>query len=566
MIGFRWTIRLRLAVGFGLTILALLVAGVVGIQSLGSLERDVRRSVGQVAEVGHLLFLTHDATLRLVALSQAELMGTERFQAAAMDSLSALADSLRWVLVTASPLSTEERQRLEQIGTLQGRIEVRLAVARAYRDVGRIDDAFRQAGVATRTLDSLFAQSAAINLQQERRAAATLDRVGTVVADRRFVLAGLLVAGVVLGLLFGRLTWQAITGPVDWLVGAARTLGSGDLRVTVSTEGLDEEYRELASAFSETADALRRVVAEIQREAEAVAQAAISLNTASEQAADSTGQISTVVAEIARESESQRQHLATSETVLAEVGEAAETVGSTARRSREVGSEIREIAHQTRSGIAQALDSLGRAERVIRSSADAVKRLETASQAVEKFVSAIVTVADQTDLLSLNAAIEAARAGEHGRGFAVVADEVRKLAGDSSRAAEEVRGVVDKMHSQVAEAVSAFKRGVAGLGDVGTVSRTADEALAAIDKAVGRVEELAASVAQAAEASGKAVRALVTRLTEVGAQAETQASASEEAAAAAQETAATAQEVSATAHTLQESAERLNQMISRFRV
>lgn len=563
---FQWTIRARLALGFGLTVIVLFAAGVVAVRSLGSVQENARRYVGQVAGTGNRLFLTHDATLRLVALAQAELMGTERLQAAAMDSLTAVADSLRWLLVTQSGLGTEERTRLERMGAYQGRIEVRLAVARAYRDLGRLDDAFRQAGFATRALDSLLAHAAAINQGQEERAAAALTRIDRAVTLRRLVVWVLLIGGAAFAVWFSHLTWQRITEPVDRLVEAARTLGRGDLRVSLERGGLDREYQELATAFSETAARLRELLAHVQQEAEAVSQAATALNAASEQAADSTGQISTVVAEIAREAEAQRQNLAASESVLGGVGEAAEIVGGTARRSHDLGNEIRSTAHETRSGIAQALESLSRAERVLRESGDTVRRVEQASEAVEKFVGAVVTVADQTDLLSVNAAIEAARAGEQGRGFAVVADEIRKLAADSGRAAEEVRGVVTRMQEEVAAAVQAFTKGVSGLGDVGAVSRMAANALEAIDSAVESVEEVAASVARAAEESRGSVQALVVRLTEIGTQAEAQAAASEQAAAAAQQTAATSQEVSATAHTLQESAQRLNAMISQFRV
>lgn len=562
----RWTIRLRLILGFGLTTAALVLAGFVGIRSLDSVEEDARLNIARVAETGSLLFFAHDATLRLVALGQAQLMGAQSLQPAELDSLTAFADSIRWLLVRGPSLTTEERARLEEMGGLQGRIEVRLAVARAYRDLGRLDDAFRQAGFATRALDSLFVRAAALQRAQQMRADAALDRIDYVVATRRWILSTLLLLGLAVAVYFSRFTWLSITRPLDGLVDAARTLGSGDLRVDLPSEGLDTEYRALADAFNETTARLRRLLAEVQQEAESVAQAATALNAASEQAADSTGQISTVVAEIAREAEAQRQHLGASEAALSNVGAAADIVGGTARRSHELGQEIRATAHRTQTGIAEALQSLSRAEHVLRESGEAVRRLEAASQAVEKFVAAVVAVADQTDLLSLNAAIEAARAGDHGRGFAVVADEVRKLAADSARAADDVRGIVHRMRESVTSAVEAFTKGVEGLGDVGAVSRTAAEALQAIDAAVQSVEEIGSSVARAAEESRGAVQALAGRLAEIGAQSEAQAAASEQAAAAAQETAATSEEVSATAHTLQESAGRLNALVSRFRV
>lgn len=560
------TIRTRLLAGFGLAVLALTVAGVVGIRSLEYLNGEVQESVSHVEAIGNRLFRTHDATLRLVALAQGSLMGAEGSRSATADSLSVLADSLRRSLIGEPGLSTEERRILEQIGGLQGRIEVRLAVARAYRDIGRLDDAFRQAGIATTALDSLFRAATALNERQEARTEGTLRELGAVVNDRRFLLIMLLVLGLAAATFFGRLTWHTITEPLDRLVAVARSVGEGDLRARVSTHGFPEEYRVLATALVETTARLREMLGEIQKEAGAVASAAISLHTASEQAATSTGEISDVMSEIAREAEEQRENLSASSEVIGEVGEAAGSLEGTAHQSSKAGDVIRDTAGKTRAGLERSLESLKKAEVVIEDSADAVTRLKAASGTIEQLVDAIASIADQTELLALNAAIEAARAGEHGRGFAVVAEEVRKLAADSTRAAEEVRGVVDAMQKQIEAAVVAFQAGVASLGDVGDVSRSATAALGAIDRAVPEVEAVAESVAGAAEAARGAVQALTDRLGTVGVHAESQAAASEEAAAAAEESAAVAEQVAATASNLQDSADRLNRLAARFRV
>jgi methyl-accepting chemotaxis protein len=552
-------------IGFGLTVAALLVAGLVAIAALGALRRDVHDNVARAADVGRLLAVSHDATLRLVALAQADLMGgTARRDAA--DSLSELADSVRRALVLGAQLSDEERARLERIGGLQGRIEVRLAVARAYRDLGRLDDAFRQAALGAATLDSLFDESAAIAVGQERHADAALATIDALVARRRTWLRALLAAGALAALAFGTLTWRAVTRPLDRIVAAARTLGGGDLRAAVPTTGWDREYLALAVAFNETAERLRRVVADVQSEAESVHRAADGLDAAADQAADSTGQISSVVANVAREAEAQRLTLAEAADMLRDTQARAAALDGAAQRSREAGWEIRSTALRSRTSVAGAVDTLSRAQTVIGSSSQAVARLEVASVAIEQFVAAVRRVADQTQLLSLNAAIEAARAGESGRGFAVVAEEVRKLAEHSAAAAAEVQDVVDAMRRQVEEAADAFKRGVAGLGDVSDVSRATATALQAIDDAVTRVEDVAGAVSQAADATRVAVRTLGDRVGATAAQAEAQAAAGEQAAAAAQQTAATSQEVAATAHGLQQSAARLRALVAGFRV
>jgi methyl-accepting chemotaxis protein len=336
--------------------------------------------------------------------------------------------------------------------------------------------------------------------------------------------------------------------------------------VSVPVSGLDDEYMVLATTFTRMADKLRDVVEDIQREASEIARAAESLNGAAEQAASSTGQISSAMAGVARDAVHQRRQLAASETVLANVGTSARTLTGVATRSRELGESIRSTSLRTRAGILQAMEVLERARHVIDGSKGEVNGLEVAFAEVVRFTSAIQAVADQTNLLALNAAIEAARAGEHGRGFAVVADEVRKLAEQSGRAADEVNAIVLTMRQRIASTAKAFAHGVTELGDVGSVSRAAVAALDAVEGAVSGVDEVASSVSAAAVSHSSAVSELVSTLSAAGQQADTQASASQEAAAAAQETAASAEQVAATAQQLASNASRLEALVVGFKV
>jgi len=560
------TTRARLLAGFGGVLLTLLASGVLGIRSLGGVHDQVRSSVSEASELNRTLFQGHAATLQFVALAEAALLTGSGDQDSRLDSLASLADSLRRVLLGGATLSTVDRATLEQVGALQGRIEVRLAVGRAYRDVGRLPDAARQAALATAALDTLFRQTTSLDRAQDARTQATLDLVWEKVNRQRLVFAVLVAVGLVTAVLFGGLTWRAVTAPLDPLTAAARALGRGDLRVDVSGDGLDAEYQALTDAFAQTSARLRAVVADIQREAEEVTGAADALNAASEQAASSTGEISATMADIAREAQGQQDNLAASGRVLAAVEASAAGLAEIAARSQALGNEIRSTAMRTRSGIAEALGTLERAEQVIGVSASQVEKMEAASEAVGEFVHVIQRVASQTNLLALNAAIEAARAGDHGRGFAVVAEEVRKLASHSAAAAAETASVVATLRAEVAKAATAFKEGAASLGDVTTVSHTVAGALDEIDGAVTGVDGVAAALDGAAASNHAAVRSLAEQLAATGVRAEAQAASSEEAAAAAEETAATAEEVASTAHQLSANAGRLKALVSSFQV
>ena len=559
------TIRGRLLVGFSATLCALAASGLLSIYAIQRLYRDMRTTVAATNRTSSALFQGYDATLRYVATAQAMILDGRSDRVAEAESLSVVADSLRRSLLRSEELDVDDRRALEQLGTMQGQLEVRFSVARAFRDVGQTDAATRQAFLATAMLDSLFAQAGHLTKVQDERAKEALLRVRGAVATRRSLLLLVLALGFLAAVIFGVWTWRAIAFPLDRLTAAAAALGEGDLRVTVPLAGLDQEYLVLATTFTRMAERLRRVVDDIQREAAEITRAAESLNAAADQAASSTGQISTAMAGVAREAEAQRRQIVSSESVLGDVGMSAHSLNDVAARSRELGESIRSTSLRTRAGILQALEVLDRARSVIDGSKGEVNGLELAFAEVVRFTSAIQAVADQTNLLALNAAIEAARAGEHGRGFAVVAEEVRKLAEESGRAADEVNAIVLAMRERIAGTAKAFAQGIHELGDVGSVSRAAVAALQAVDDAVVGVDQVASSVNAAAAAHAAAVTQLVESLTAAGVQADTQASTSQEAAAAAQQTAASAEQVAATAQQLATNAVRLEELVVGFK-
>lgn len=559
-------LRDRLRNGFGLVTLTLIVCGLLGVTALNLVRSELRTRVRDVADISGRLSRTRDATLRFVALSQAQLMNTNTAIDGRTDSIGTMANAARDGLVQSPVLGTVERATLERMGQLQGGLEVRFAVARAYRDVGRAADAYRQAALATAMLDTLFAETSVITRAQDGRTAAALDRVERIVAWWRAVLVSLLVLGTMAAVLFARSSMQAVSAPLARLTDAARTFGEGDLRVTVRPDGMDAEYATLARAFGGMADRLRVMIAEVQGEAASVAAAAQALTQASEQTAASTGAISDTVQRIADGAAAQRVALTESAAAIARVTESTGELADTAERSRAVGEAVRSGASRVRAGLSDALTTLDRAQSVIGSSGDQVEHLRVTADAVGTFVSQVREIADQSNLLALNAAIEAARAGEHGRGFGVVADEVRKLAGQSATAADEAQRIVRDMREAFEAASVSYRRGVAELGDVGAVSRTAGEAIDAIDGAVSGTDRVAASLGTVADTSRSAVEQVAVHVRTTVAQADVQGTMSETAAAAAQETAATAEEVAATAHHLAESAMRLREIVGKFQV
>jgi methyl-accepting chemotaxis protein len=564
-------VRDRLRWGFGSVTLTLLACGGLGITALEVVHSDLRKSVHQATEVTGRLSRVRDATLRFVALSQAGLMtpagsADDSLRQERLDTLSAEAEAEHDALMQTSSLGTDERVTLERLGELQGDLEVRFAVARAYRDIGRPADAFREGALATHAVDTLFDEAAVIARAQDSRTSTTLAHVEGLVTGWRAGLLALLVLGMVATVVFTRATVRAVTRPLGVLTHAARTLGDGDLRTTVAPDGLDTEYAEFAQAFAETASRLRAAIAEVQQEAQEVADSASSLTAASSATAASTGEISDAVSQVASGVTAQRAALAASGAAIEDVTRSTVGLADAASRAKTMGERVRDGALRIRDGLEEAVRTFERAEAVITLSGDNVDGLRSTAETVQVFVDRVREIAEQSNLLALNAAIEAARAGDHGRGFGVVADEVRKLATQSSAAATEAARIVNGMRDQFTAASKSYRSSVAELGDVGRVSQATSDALAAINGAVDGTAAIAVAVGTAADTSRQAVEELIARVQSTAKQADEQGSRAEGAAAAAEQTAATAQEVAATASHLADSAVRLRTVTSRFKV
>jgi methyl-accepting chemotaxis protein len=563
----RWTIRRRVMLGFGSVIALLFVTGALGSAMLRSAHHNLQQQTLQVINVKNQLFASQEATRQYVVLAQNDLLRTGASTVGtSMDSVSAVADSLRLQLNLGDAMTDSERVSLARIGSIQGRIGTRLAIARAWMDVGNPAAATQHTAASSLLLDSLFAISSAIIAAEDSRATAMLARADRIVTRQQVLVQSLLVVGLLAALVVGFATLRAVTKPLDMLAHGARRVGEGNLKTTIDPTGLDEEYRVVAQALADTTLRLSQLVREIQNEARDVASAAGALTVASGAAAESTNRVSESMLHIASAAQEQRGAVETTHAVLSNVRAASNVLESTASDAGALEGEVRQLTEGARLGIGEALDALGRARDVIGASLVNVERVEKASAIVQQFLQTIQQLSEQTDLLALNAAIEAARAGESGRGFAVVAEEVRRLADHSNRTADDVREVVTSMRHEVTTASAAFRDGVSSLGNVDATSRSVTDALNTINLAIARMDELTRAVRNTAQSNRESVDALDQQVAATTTHAEAQAASSEKARAAAEETAAASEEVAATASQLADSAQRLSTLVTAFSV
>jgi methyl-accepting chemotaxis protein len=217
--------------------------------------------------------------------------------------------------------------------------------------------------------------------------------------------------------------------------------GEGDLTHRLPVEGKDE-IANLSLSFNKFINKVQNIIKEIQLSAKAVNNSSIDLSSLSQKSLISHEQQNTETAQIA---------IASNE-MLSTINEIAGNATAAAGLAEHANTEA-----QTSKGIVN--DSAMSAQQLsseITSASDVISELNTQCSSIDSVLSVIQSIAEQTNLLALNAAIEAARAGEQGRGFAVVADEVRTLAGRTQKATLEVNGIIAQLQNKAIEAVSAI--------------------------------------------------------------------------------------------------------------
>ena len=525
------TIRGRLVAGFGAALLALVASGALGLYTVGRVHRDLRAEVVEVGDVGGRLARSNDATLRFVALAQARLLGGATMSPARLESLAADADSLRRALLAGTALTTADRAAIEQVGAMQGRIEVRLAVAQAFRDVGRPAEAAREAALATASLDTLVAHAALVGAAAEARTEAALARADEHVAAQRLQLAALFALGLAAAAVFGFFTWRAVAVPLARLSEAARALGRGDLRAVPSAHGLDREYRLLTDAFAQMAEGLREVLRELERGANDVAGTAEELASGAEETNAAAEEVAGAASAIATSAAAQTAGL---EAVAAAAARSAARATEVATHADEAEHAAEQVTRSAAAGAAaagQALERMAAVSGMTDDAAPAVAELVDSVRRIGEVTETIHGIARQTNLLALNAAIEAARAGEHGRGFAVVAEEVKKLAADTAQALEGVRRLTTEAGAAARRTAERFTAVRAGVASGDAVIRSSSVELERIAREIAESRSAVARIAAAARAQVNEAATLTREIDGI--------------AAAAQENAATSEQVSA---------------------
>ncbi|WP_311968347.1 methyl-accepting chemotaxis protein [Pseudomonas baltica] len=535
----------KLILGFALCALITLVVGLLGSRGIGQLSESLKSVFSN-----NLVSVAGTAQAKIKAVGQSRdlyrlyLASASSAPQSVKDEFLASMDANRQASEKAyaqyrkTPLDDDERAAGDQMDrdwpAYQAMIQQYLTLLKAG-DVdnarvlllGDVQKAYRV------VMDELTVMSDSNDRQVKEGAEQAQQRE----SSAKTVLYSGIVLAFIAALLLGLMISRLISRPIATAVASAQRIASGDLTQSIVSTGKDEAGQ-LLSALNDMQNSLKSTIQQIASASDQLAGAAEELNTVTDNSSRGL---------VRQNDEIQQAATAVTEMTSA-VEEVAHNAVSTSEASKTTSQQASDGRHKAR----DAVTAINGATTEIAASTTMVQDLAGQVRDIGKVLDVIRAIADQTNLLALNAAIEAARAGEQGRGFAVVADEVRALAARTQASTGEIEGMISSVQLSADQAVGAMHKSQTLVTDTQALARQTGEALELIADGIAQINDRNMVIATASEEQAHVAREVDRNLLNIQ-------DLSTQSAAGAQQSKAAAQELSSLAVSF-------NTLVGRFRI
>ncbi len=490
----------RITVGFSISLLAVIAIGLASYKSAKRLD-DTTKWLTHTYEVERNLeqVLSYLIDAETGARGYA-LTGVDDY----LEPLTLAHDKIREPLAAVRTLTNDNPSEQVRVFQLEELARKRLAIADDLVETRRKGgmtgaEAHVKEGVGKKTMDAARTvvdemkaeEERLLNIRKEESAAA----VG---AANAISLGGMILSLLVVGV-GAFLVARSITKPLATLLDGVEQVGRGALDVRVDVPGNDE-LTDLSRAFNRMSESRQRAEAQLAKEAQ---ERKKTLDALSEGIQTLGGASSELLASTAQQAAGVQEQSAAVAQVVSTVNQVSQTSEQSAERTRKVADSARrsdEIAVGGRRAVDESVTLLDRAKTQADQVARSILALAEQTQTIGEVLTTINEFADQTNLLSLNAAVEAARAGEQGRGFQVVAGQIKELATQSKAATVQVRRILSEIQKMSNTAVLSTEEGTRGMNAAVKAAQDAGETIRSLAEITA---EVAQSVAQISASAGQ---------------------------------------------------------------
>lgn len=411
-----------------------------------------------------------------------------------------------------------------------------------------------------------------------------IDEIDAIVAQKEAKLAanlrtsileslGVIVLLQILMALFSRYIGANIARPIVRTTERLGVMGTGDFRLEGEAAAemqelasRPDELGTMAQAMQEMNEKVRALMRNVAQTAEYLAASSEELTSSAEQAADVSQSIAESIVKVAGACSEQFDDVQTANEHTKKLTQHMQDFEGHLEETGQQVQKTSNVATEGRQGVATAVTGMQSIETNVSHIAELIEGLGENSKQIGEIVDTIAGIAEQTNLLALNAAIEAARAGEHGRGFAVVADEVRKLAEQSQEAASEISERIGRIQSSTQEAVDAMHQGLSEVMDGTKTVQGAGTSFDGIASMVGKAAAASQAMQSSVERLTQSIGRIDAAVEEINTKSRSVADEAQTVSAATEEETASMHEIADASRKLAEQAQNLQNSIAVFKI
>ncbi|WP_309118167.1 methyl-accepting chemotaxis protein [Paenibacillus sp.] len=565
----RWSVQKKLIACFSFVLLLMCILGSVAANRMNAMKQDTETIATEwmpgVEAVNRMTYLMEHVVTLTFRHIHAEDESQQDYVAGEIQSTYASIDELfvSYEAMADDPEERESFEKLKQYWTIF-RTDNQLIIENSakgaeYNTLARktLIEKLTQFITLQSYLDQLVVYNHDGAIHSERDAANAFETA------LRFTIWMIVVSVVLVSVLAFVIT-RMLSAPLKKVTSAIARVAKGDLAVEPLAIANKDEIGDLAAATNEMVRRLRELVSHVARTAHQVAASSAELSSNAETTASMVTQAVGFVQTMAESALTQHRGAEDSSRAMEEMSHGIQRIAGATTDAADASSRTDNMVKQGDVLVRDAVARMNAIQTAVGSLAVEIRRMETCSAEIQQFIGVISGIAQQTNLLSLNASIEAARAGEHGLGFAVVATEVKKLSMQSESAAMQVSELVNEIRRITLAAAGAMETGVmqveTGMGSVRETGRTFAEIALAVNHVDEQIQEISA-IAEQLSAGSQEVAATAVSAAEL---AQHTSSLAQVLASGTDEQSAATQEVSASAITLSEAAKELETLVRRF--